>query len=46
MEVAVPRVLVAVADGSEEMETVTIFDTLIRAGLKVTMGKIFPRDEV
>ncbi|WP_108649999.1 DJ-1 family glyoxalase III [Dongshaea marina] len=30
------RVLVAVAEGSEEIETVTTLDTLIRAGIKAT----------
>ena len=28
----VPKVLVAIADGSEEIETTTIFDTLVRGG--------------
>ena len=33
-------VLVAVADGSEEIETVTIVDTLVRAGAKVVLASV------
>jgi putative intracellular protease/amidase len=32
--------LVPVADGSEEIETVAIVDTLVRAGVKVTLASV------
>lgn len=38
-----PTVLVPVADGSEEIETVTIVDTLVRAGAMVTMASVEPQ---
>lgn len=34
------HVLVPIADGSEEIETVCIVDTLVRAGAKVTMASV------
>lgn len=34
------NVLVAIADGSEEIEAVTIVDTLIRAGATVTLASV------
>lgn len=34
------RVLVPIADGSEELEAVSIIDTLVRAGAKVTVAKV------
>lgn len=34
------RILVPVAHGSEEMETVIIVDTLVRAGFQVTMAAV------
>ncbi|HDI3173191.1 DJ-1/PfpI family protein [Vibrio cholerae] len=34
------RILVPVANGSEEMETVIIVDTLVRAGFQVTMAAV------
>ena len=36
-------VLVPVADGSEEIETVSIVDTLVRAGAAVTMASVEPQ---
>lgn len=36
----VKRVLVPVADGSEEIESVTIIDTLVRAGAVVTVASV------
>lgn len=33
-------VLVPIADGSEEIETVCIVDTLVRAGAKVTLASV------
>lgn len=38
-----PTVLVPVADGSEEIEAVSIVDTLVRAGAAVTMASVEPR---
>ena len=35
--------LVPVADGSEEIEAVSIVDTLVRAGAAVTMASVEPR---
>ena len=35
-----PKVLVPVADGSEEIETVTIVDTLVRGGADVTVASV------
>ena len=32
--------LVPIADGSEEIETVSIVDTLVRAGIEVTMASV------
>lgn len=34
------HVLVPVADGSEEIESVTIIDTLVRAGASVTVASV------
>ena len=34
------KVVVAVADGSEELETVTIIDTLRRANIEVNVSKV------
>lgn len=39
------KVLVAVANGSEDIETITIIDTLRRAGLDVTVGKVIGQSE-
>ncbi|CEL92431.1 unnamed protein product [Vitrella brassicaformis CCMP3155] len=39
------RVLVPVADGSEEIEAVCIIDTLVRAGAKVTVSSVMGRDD-
>lgn len=36
----VKHVLVPVADGSEEIESVTIIDTLVRAGASVTVASV------
>ena len=33
-------VLVAIADGSEEIEAVTIVDTLVRSGARVTLASV------
>jgi len=35
-----PKVVVAVANGSEELETVTIIDTLRRANIEVNVAKV------
>ena len=37
------RVLVPVASGAEEIEAVTIIDTLVRAGADVTVAKVSER---
>ena len=37
-----PLVLVAVSDGSEDIETVSIIDTLRRAECEVVIGKVPP----
>ena len=37
---ALKHVLVPVADGSEEIESVTIIDTLVRAGASVTVASV------
>lgn len=36
------QVLIAVADGSEEIETVTVADVLRRGGLEVTLASVMP----
>lgn len=41
-----PKVLVAVADGTEEIEAVTIIDTLVRGGAEVTVASVMDRLEV
>lgn len=41
-----PKVLVAIADGSEEIETVTTVDTLVRAGVQVTLASVMPNINV
>lgn len=41
-----PRVLVGIADGSEEMETVTIVDTLVRGGADVVLASVSGKREV
>lgn len=40
MEAMTKHVLVPVADGSEEIESVTIIDTLVRAGAVVTVASV------
>jgi len=35
-----PEVLVAIANGSEEIEAVSVIDVLRRAGISVTVGKV------
>lgn len=42
----VTHVLVPVADGSEEIESVTIIDTLVRAGALVTVASVADGVEV
>lgn len=37
---AAKNVLVAIADGSEEIEAVTIVDTLVRAGANVVLASV------
>jgi protein deglycase len=37
-----PRVLIPIADGSEEIETVCLQDTLVRFGADVTVASIMP----
>ena len=37
-----PSVLVPIADGSEEIETTGIQDTLVRAGCLVTLASVMP----
>eukprot|EP00930_Biecheleria_cincta_P052312 TRINITY_DN37576_c0_g1_i1.p2 TRINITY_DN37576_c0_g1~~TRINITY_DN37576_c0_g1_i1.p2 ORF type:complete len:189 (+),score=56.59 TRINITY_DN37576_c0_g1_i1:60-626(+) len=39
---AAKKVLVPIADGSEEIETVCIQDTLVRAGAEVTVASVMP----
>jgi len=41
-----PRVLVPIADGSEEIETVTIVDVLRRAGAEVTLASVMPDERI
>jgi protein deglycase len=41
-----PQVLVPVAHGSEEIETVTIVDTLVRAGCDITVASVEPQKEL
>jgi hypothetical protein len=36
-----PRSLVCVTNGSEDIETITIIDTLRRGEILVTVGKVF-----
>lgn len=45
-EVMTKHVLVPVADGSEEIESVTIIDTLVRAGAVVTVASVAESVEV
>ena len=45
-EVMTKHVLVPVADGSEEIESVTIIDTLVRAGAVVTVASVAEGVEV
>ncbi len=42
---AVKRVLVPIAHGSEEIEAVTVADSLVRAGAKVTIASVSPELE-
>ena len=39
------KVLLCAANGSEEIETVNILNTLVRSGIAVTLAKIFEKDE-
>mmetsp|Transcript_69092 Transcript_69092/g.137019 ORF Transcript_69092/g.137019 Transcript_69092/m.137019 type:complete len:184 (-) Transcript_69092:346-897(-) len=41
-----PTCLVPIADGSEEIETVSIVDTLVRAGFTVTLASVMPAKDV
>ena len=41
-----PSVLVPIADGSEEIETTCIVDTLVRAGAEVTLASVGPALQV
>lgn len=41
-----PRVLVAVADGSEDIETVAVVDVLRRAEIDVTLASVMPGERV
>uniref|UniRef100_A0A6S9E808 DJ-1/PfpI domain-containing protein n=1 Tax=Heterosigma akashiwo TaxID=2829 RepID=A0A6S9E808_HETAK len=45
-ETAAKKVLVPIADGSEEIESVTIIDTLVRAGAEVTVASVSPELQV
>ena len=36
------NVLIAIADGSEEIETVTVADVLRRGGIEVTLASVMP----
>lgn len=40
------KALVAIADGSEDIETVTIVDTLRRGGVDVTLASVMPTAQV
>jgi 4-methyl-5(b-hydroxyethyl)-thiazole monophosphate biosynthesis len=40
------KALVAVANGSEEIETVTVVDTLVRAGVQVTLASVERQHQV
>lgn len=39
---ATPTALVPIADGSEEIEAVSIIDTLVRGGVQVTVASVMP----
>ncbi len=41
-----PTCLVPIADGSEELEFVSIVDTLVRAGVQVTVASVMNKKEV
>lgn len=41
-DTAPPTVLVPMADGSEEIESVTIIDTLVRGGINVIVANVMP----
>lgn len=43
---AKPKVLIAVADGTEELEAVTTIDTLVRGGAEVIVGSVMPSLQV
>lgn len=43
---AAKRVLVPIADGSEEIETTCITDTLVRFGAEVTVASVMPGDSL
>ena len=42
LSLAAPKVLVPIADDSEEVETACITDTLVRAGASVTVASVMP----
>ena len=46
LQAAVPHVLVPIANGSEEIEAVTIIDTLVRGGVKVTSATVHAGDSL